>query len=53
MSQIIACITLALVSIMMAFRYFTDKERFRIFKAVAIFEMVLALLCLALYFIEH
>lgn len=53
MSQITACITLALVSMMMAFRYFQDKERFRIFKTVAIFDMVLALLCLALYFVEH
>ncbi len=53
MAQITGCIALALVSMMMASRYFKDKERFRIFKTVAIFDMVLALLCLVLYFIEH
>ena len=53
MEQITSCIALAAVSIMMAYRYFQYKERFRVFKAIAIFDMAMALLCLALYFIKY
>lgn len=47
MEQITSCMALAAVSIMMAYRYFQDKERFRVFKTIAIFDMVMVLLCLA------
>ena len=47
MEQITSCMALAAVSIMMAYRYFQDKERFRVFKTIAIFDMAMVLLCLA------
>ena len=47
MEQITSCMALAAVSIMMAYRYFQDKERFRVVKTIATLDMAMVLLCLA------
>lgn len=52
MVQITGFITLLLLASFMYAMYLRDKERFRIYKKVAIFDLLLALLNIAVYFID-
>lgn len=52
MTQIIGAISLLLLSILMIGMYYADKERYRVCKRVAIYEICLALISYLIYFIK-
>ena len=53
MNEYIGGITLLLLSICLYAIYLKDKERFRIYKHVAVLDLILATISFIIYFLKH